>query len=311
MKMLPVIFCTALLYSCSPAVPGADIPLERQRSLADALADQLLYEQAVTEYQIILERYKLDFDTRSEINFTIGEILFDQLNDYSNALAYYSKIQHLFPESTLNSVAQDRIVACLERLGRSAEAMKIVRESEAAADEESPFISQQGDTIAVVDGKVLVSGEFNSIFNYYYNLLPAEQRGDAPTREHKLVFLRDYLRNEVLFNSAKRRGLADSQEFKELQFLRMKDLLVQSLLQTEVYNKVTIENSEIEEYYRTSGDILTQANSDGSKSKPTIEEARDFIRQILMNQKSQGIQEQLTDQLIEAQDAQIYLDNVQ
>ena len=97
MKLLAIALCAVMLYSCSPYSPGSDIPQERQQALADALAERQLYEQAVAEYKLLLERYKLDFNTRAEVNFTIGDILYKELNDYANALSYFSKIQHLFP----------------------------------------------------------------------------------------------------------------------------------------------------------------------------------------------------------------------
>ncbi len=310
MKIVAIALCAVLFYTCSPYSPASDIPQERQQALADALAERQLYEQAVEEYKLYLERYKLDFTTRAEVNFTIGDILYEQLNDYANALTYFSKIRHLYPESSLIDVTNDRIVACLEKMGRSAEAMRVARETESFAEEESPFEILSGDTIAVVDGTVLTSGEFNRIFIYYYNMLPPDQRSEAPTQDHKLVFLRNYIKSEVLYNSAKRRGIDKSQEFKEMQYLQMRDIMVQSLLRIEIYDKIEIDESEIMDYYNNNGDVLVKTNQDGTQDKPSLDEARDVIRQILISQKGQGLQEQMTDRLIEAQDAQIHLKNI-
>jgi tetratricopeptide (TPR) repeat protein len=310
MKLFTIALCAVMFYSCSPYSPGSDIPQQRQQALADALAERQLYEQAIAEYKLLLERYKLDFNTRAEVNFTIGDILHEQLNDYANALTYFSKIQHLFPESSFIDVTKDRIISCLEKMGRSAEAARLARETESSEEGESPFEILPGDTIAVVDDKVLTTGEFNRIFNYYYSMLSPDLRGEAPTRDHKLAFLRDYIKSEVLYNSAKRRGIDKSQEFKEMQFLQMRDILIQNLLKIEIYDKIEVGETEIEDYFNKSGDALVQTNPDGTQGKPSLDEARDVIRQILIAQKGRRLQEQLTDRLIEAQDAQIHLSNI-
>ena len=280
--------------------------MERQREYANALYNQKLYVQAVSEYIHLLEWYKLDTNLRANITYTVGNIYFDQLEDYRSALSFFLKIKYLFRESALVEDANKRIIACLERLGRSVDAAAVLRETTALTESSSLFERLPGDTVAIIAERVLTSGDLDRLFSYYFNSLPPEQRSEEPTRDEKLAFLRDYIKSEVLYNSALRQNLDQKRDVIEVAYLQKKNLIIDKLLEIEVYNKVTVENSEIERYYQENKDKLTARTPDGKLKKLSLQEARDVIYRLLFMQKAKKLNDELTDRLIEAQNARIY-----
>ena len=70
---------------------------DRVREYANALYNRELYPQAVREYQRYLDLYRIDDQERANIHFIVGNIYFERLHDYDNALASYLKVKHVFP----------------------------------------------------------------------------------------------------------------------------------------------------------------------------------------------------------------------
>jgi hypothetical protein len=311
MKPIMTLISILLLLGCSSYNPGRNIPIERQREYATALFNQQLYIQSITEYDHLLNWYNVDDETKANINYTIGNIFLEQMGDYSNSLAYYLRVKYLYPKSKVTENNNKKIVACFERLGKPAEAEAFMKGTPTSLSKsDSPFERIPGDTVAIVAGEIYTIGEIERLFNYYYNTLPVEQRKATPTNDDKLAFLREYIRSEVLYNSAKRQGLDAAKDVTEVAYLLKKDLMVKKLLDNEVYNKVTVTDAEIEKYYSENKDKLKQQTPEGKTKQLTLDESKNIIQQYLILQKGQVLKEQLTDKLIEAQNARVFLDKI-
>lgn len=308
MYLIPVI----LLISCSQYDPTAGVSQERQREFASALFNQKLYIQSINEYLKLLENYDLDDNIRANINYTVGNIFFENVGDYRNSLSFFLKVKYVFRESDLVDEANKKIIASLERLGRPGEAAAVLEETTSLNDPapDSPFQPLPGDTVAVIDGLVLTSGEFQRLFEYFYNAIPADQKDPDNLRNDKLAFLSDHIKREVLYNSAKRGGLDQDQEVLEVAFLQKKQLMIEKLLQNDIYVRVNVEDSEIEKYYQENKDKLMQRNPDGSQQQLSLEESRAIINQLLFSQQVNFLRDQLTDRLIEAQNASVFADRI-
>ena len=44
----------------------------------------------------------IDEKEQANVNYIIGDIYFERIRNYRNALAYYEKVKHLYPESSLH-----------------------------------------------------------------------------------------------------------------------------------------------------------------------------------------------------------------
>jgi len=299
-----------VITACSQTHPGAEVPLDRAREYASALYNQQLYWQAVDEYENILDRYSMGQDIRANLNYQIANIYFEKIGDIPHALSYYLKIRHLYQESSLMDDVNKRVVACLERLGKSTAAAEYLKESAEAAGSDSPIASLPGDTLAVIGETVLTTGDFDRLFDYFWTSLPEDQRKEDPTREQKLAFLRDYVKSETLYNSAKRQRLDMDKEVVEVAYLQKKQLMIQKLLENEVNSKIKVEDAEIKNFYNENKDKLS-TTVDGKKKQLSLSEAREYIRQLLVSQKARELQDELTDRLIESQNAKIFADKIQ
>ncbi|MFC1556357.1 hypothetical protein ACFL4Q_04515 [candidate division KSB1 bacterium] len=309
MKKLMILISASVISACSQAPPGADVPLDLAREYANALYNQQLYFQAATEYERLLNLYPMDNAARANINYTIANIYYENLNSYSSALAHYLKIKHVYKESGLIDDVNKRVVACLERLGRSASAAAMLKETTSIRPDDSPFEPLPGDTVAVVGGTVVTLGDLNQYYSYYRNTLPQEEREQEPTPQDKISFLRDYVKSEVLYNSAVMQQLDNDEDVARISFLQKKQLMIQKLIENQINNKISVSDDEIRNFYNENKDKL-EITVGGVNKQPSIDEARDDIYQILFMQKSRREQDELTDRLIETQNARIFVNNV-
>ena len=117
-KILIPIVLLSILFACS-GKEKQNISAQKKRELANVYFNQQLFEQSVKEYTEYLEDYQLDAKEQANISYMVGNIYFDKLHDYENALAYYLRVKYLFPESNLQGEVSKKVVACLERLKRS------------------------------------------------------------------------------------------------------------------------------------------------------------------------------------------------
>jgi len=309
MKKVLLLSLAGLLFACSQTQPGAEAPLENARAYANALYNQQLHWLAVAEYEKILDKYKMDDKNRANITFTIANINFEDIRNYASALSYYLKIKYLYDDEDLREEVNKRIVACLERLGKSSAAAAYLKETTSLKGEESPLQSLPGDTVAVVGSTVITPADLNRLFRYYRSSLTEEERKKEPTEDDKIEFLLNYVKSEALYNSAVMQRIDEDPEIVEITYLRKKQLVVNKLLQNEVHNKIKISDEEIKVFYNENKSILTITEK-GKKKTPSLDEARDDIRQIIYMQKSQKLQDELTDRLIEAQKARVFSDRI-
>ncbi len=304
-----MIISGSYLISCSQTGPSANVPVERQREYANVLYNQQLYRQAINEYKNILVFYSIDNKTRSNINYTIANIYFENIGDYVNAVTFYLKVKHLFQESDLAAEVDKRIVACLERMGRKQAAASLLRESASLKGEKSEVEHLPGDTVAIVADEIITLGDLDKLYNYFViaQNIDVDKQG---TPEHKLAFLREYIRSEVLYNSAKRENLDEDSDVIELAFLQKKQIMIDKLLQKEVYENVKINDDELKKFYDDNKGKFTETTASGQSKSLTFDEAKETVYQLVFMQKANQMQTILVDDLIEAQKASLFPDKI-
>ena len=199
-----IVFALISFLNCSnqnqPNVSGDKI-----REYANALYNRELYAQAVVEYQRYLDLYPVDEQQQANIHFIIGNIYFDRLYDYENALATYLKIKHVFPESAVQQQVDKRIVACLERLQRSTDAKQALDEA-AILEPDKLQPSHPGTVIAEIGDREITSGDLK----YHIGQLPEYMQSQLNSKEAKLDFLKQYIATELFYDAAKRQELEDN-----------------------------------------------------------------------------------------------------
>ncbi|MCJ7813492.1 hypothetical protein MUP95_09295 [bacterium] len=291
--------------SCSnkkqPVVDG-----EKIREYANALYNRELYVQAIQEYQRYLDLYDIDEKQSANINFIIGNIYFDRLYDYENAMASYLKIKHVFPESDILPQVDKRIVACLERLQRTADAKQALDEA-TSLEPENIVESQPGTVIAKIGDREITSGDLK----YAIGQLPDYLQSQFEDREGRINFLRQFVATELFYDAAKRKELDKDKDVIEGTFQSQKSLMVQKYLEEEISNQIQISNDDVELYYKANKENYAEKDDQGNvKSQKPFEEVQQNVAEDLVREKQQKVYEELLQRMMTAEKVEIYEDLV-
>ncbi|KPJ49419.1 MAG: hypothetical protein AMJ41_03045 [candidate division Zixibacteria bacterium DG_27] len=281
-----------VIKSLSKREPEADI--DKMQEYAHALADNRLYSQAIAEYDRILETGKLSEKKSANLNYLAGKIYEAKLGDYENAAARFLKAKLSKPGEELERELSLKLVECYERLGRSFDAQReLERETSTGEKPGTPG----GRVVARIGKRGITLGELEEGISR----LPEFAQRDINSKDKRLEFLRQYIGGELLHDSALRKGYnKDPEVLKGLEDVK-KQLLVQKILQEEVYSKIEVTDSDAKLYY--------QAHRDEFENK-SFHEARDLAKLKLQQERSQEEFDKLIARLMEAEKVQIFEDQL-
>jgi len=278
---------------------------EQKRQLANALYNQQLYQQAADEYIDYLQSYPLDEKEQASISYMIANIYFERLHDYENALAYYLRIKQLYPESSVQAEATKKMVECLERLRRSTDAQQVVEQTSALDEAQKPA-TRPGEVIARIGQREITTGDLQ----FEMNRLPVYIQEQIKNRQQKIDFLKNFIAQELLYDSAKRKGLDKDKEVREGLILAEKSLMTQKLLQEEIEKTVNPENysnADVELYFKANSDRYAEKDEQGKVKKiPSFAEVKDRVAQDFVREKQEQAYQQLIERLMKAENVQIY-----
>lgn len=285
-----------------PSVDGSKI-----REFANALYNRQLYHQAIEEYKYYLANFGLEEDESANINYIIGDIYFERMRDYENALTYYLKIRHLYPESSLQEEVSKKVVECLERLERSADAQQALEEA-ALLDPSQARPRRPGAVIARIGKREITMGDLE----HEINQLPPYMKSQITNKGKKIEFLKQYIATELLYDTAKRKGLEKDKDVIEAAFQAKKNFMVQKLLEEEISQNVSIHDSDVELYYKAHKEKYAKKDEDGKiiEIKP-LDEVKTQVMQDLIRERQQEAYDQLVQRMMRAEAVEIYEDRLE
>lgn len=279
---------------------------DKVREYANALYNQQLYPQAIQEYQNYLNTYNISQGEQANITYTIANIYFDRLHDYQNALANYLKIKQFYPESNLQKEVNKKIVASLERLRRSEDAQQVLNETTSLNP--AKHKKRPGAVVAKIGNREITQGDLD----YEISQLPPSVQTQFKDKAKKLEFLKQYVATELMYNTAKRKGLDKDKDVVEATFQAQKNFMVQKLLQQEIARNVKIDDSDIELYYKANKDKYAEKNKKGKviRIKP-FNEVKSQVTQDFLAEKRRTAYQALINRMTKAENVVIYSDKVQ
>lgn len=287
-----------------------DISADQQRSLANELNNRELYPQAIEEYNIYLEKYSIPPEIRANILYTIASIYFERLRDYQNAMAYYIRVKNLYPGSKIINDVNKQIIACLERMDKSSDAAQALSEATNLDKSQVPQ-NKPGEVVAVIGDRKFTQGDLDFELERTLKRLPPQMRPKELSRDQKIEFLKQYLTIELLYNTAKRKGLDKEKEIVDGTFEAKKMLMAEMLRQQELTDKVKIANTDIELYYEKHKDEFTEKDKDGKiKRQKTLQEAQEEVAKKVQTEKENEVMNDLFMRMMKAQNVQIYQDKI-
>ncbi len=296
----------ALLTGCAqkqaPAV-SADAALE----LANAYYTNGLYEAAVQEYLDYLHTYPLDENRQANTWFTIANIYFERLHDYPKALEYYFKVKYLFPQSKLQSEVSKQAVNCLERMNRSTDAQRIYGK-EAALDSKQAPKNRPGEVLAQIGSRKITQGDLD----FELSQMPMYMQQEFKSKKKKAEFLQQLVLQELLYDSAKRKGLDKDKDVQEGTFRAQKGLMAQKLIEQELKDEINIKPEDVSLYYEAHKDKYAEKDKTGKvKRQKTFAEVQQQAAQDLAAERQQEAYRKLVQRLMQAEDVKLFKERVQ
>lgn len=284
--------------------PGVDSA--KQREYANALYNRGLYKQAVEEYRRYLDEARPGAEETANIDFTVGNIYFERLHDYENALAAYLRVKHLYPESKLIPDVDKQIVACLERLDRSADAKQALDEA-TALDPGQVQPSRPGTVLAKIGDRTITSGDLDQLIAG----MPSYVQGQFTQKAAKEELLKNYIATELLYGAAKRKGLEKDKDVIEAAFEAKKNFMVQKYLSEELKDQVQVTPDEVELYYKANKDRYVEKDDKGKvKKQKTFEEAKEQAAGDLGREKQKKAIDALLARMMTAEKVEIFSDRL-
>ena len=282
------------------------LPVDAKLNLANAYYTNGLYEASAQEYLDYLNNYEVDANRRANTYYTIGNIYFERLNDYEQALTYFFKVKYLYPESPLQGEIGKKIVNCLERLNKTTDALRVV-EQEAALDKESVKDNLPGKVLAEIGSRKITQGDLD----FEISKLPVYVQEQFRDKQHKKEYLQQYILQELLYDKAKRQQLDKDKSVVEGTFRAQKALMAEKILQAELQDKVKIEPADVELFYMAHKDRYAEKNDKGEvvRQKEFHEVQQQAAQDLAMDRQQQAYQ-QLLSQLMKAENVKIYEERV-
>ncbi|UCE07502.1 MAG: hypothetical protein JSW07_05555 [bacterium] len=292
-----------LAVGCSKQVEP-NLNKEQARNYANELYNRQLFKQSAAEYERYLNTYKLNETEQANISYTIGDIYFERLKDYENALAYYIRIKYLHPKEEIKKEVDKKIVACLERLERTEDAEQTLRES-TSLEPEAIQKKRPGAVVARIGSREITQGDID----FELSQLPPSIRSQYNTKEKKLEFLNQYILTELLYKSAQNMGLDKDAEVIEAAFQAKKSIMVQKYLQDQIKKEVKIVPEDVELYYKANKDKYVEKDKEGNviREKP-FEEVQQQVAQDLMVERQQDVYKRMVERLMRAEGVQVFDD---
>jgi parvulin-like peptidyl-prolyl isomerase len=240
-----VLFAVLLTVVIIRTQPSKALDASGHREYAAKMYSRGLYEQAAHEYELYAQQADLDKQGKAKIFKLIGDIYYDQLSDYANALANYIKVEALDPEGSEKRDVTRRIVASMDNLGLAKEAKRYMKEA-TNIDPETLPVSEKGAVVARIGDRKITLGELDREVEKQQSWLKKQIEDDP---KEKLRFLRDYIVHELLYDKAAIKNLDKDPEVLEAARQAKRELMIQKLLAREVNDKVQVDEDDIKLYY--------------------------------------------------------------
>jgi len=304
---LVVLILLAIVLVGQPGVKmAAPTSGEQMRELANKLFEWKLYPQSVAQYEQYLTQFGGDEQEQANFNYVIGNIYFERLHDYENALAHFAKVKYFYPESNLVPDVNKKIVACLERLQRTQDAHQMLEET-TALDTAGVRKSLPGEIIAKMGDRTITQGDFD----FELSQLPPYLQQQFTSPEGKKKFLRQFISTELLYDTAKRAGLDQNKDVIQGTFQAKKQLMAQKYLEQEIAQNVDLKPEDVELFFKANQDKYAEKDKDGKIVKEkSFAEVRQQVAQDYVLEKQTRAYEALIERLTRAQSVQIYDDKI-
>lgn len=209
------------LTACQESTSGLN--REQYRQAATALFQQQLYGDAIAMYDAYLKSQAITSDDAPKVLYQMAVIAQDQMRDCQQALAKLTVLKALYPDANFNGQVGQRLVQCLETVGRSADASHTLSRLTSLNPTDTASLPSEGQVVAEWNGRAITLGEVAQAFGK----LPDDARG-------RYDATRSYVAQLVVAAAARRKGLNQDSKVKEKLGQIEDQILASEMLRSEV-----------------------------------------------------------------------------
>ncbi len=273
--------------------------LPERKSSISQLINYGLYDEAVSEYEILLQETPSK-DEKAGIAFQIAKLSLEKLKDYKKAVKYATLGKELTNNDELQKKLNKIIIASLEQIGNSLDSLQVLSETTDLNNERK--IEKWETVVAKVGNKVITMDEIKEEMK---KLPPEAQKEFATSREKRISFVRDYVVRELLYGSAVRQGMDKSSEFlRQIDDIK-KTLLISKVLENKL-GDFSVSEMDIKNYYL--------ANKERYKDKDgkimEFEAIKEQVKYDLVMEKKKEKYMEIVNNLWRAEKIELYEDKI-
>ncbi len=258
----------------APGAKRRGIYGEDRRELAGKLLSAGLKGKAIEQYERYLSETDLPADRRARIAYTLGTLSMDEGN-YEDALSWLYQVEMLDPKTELAPEVGSKIVACLERLGRSAQAQYSL-EARSSLDKDHGDEFKGKQVVAKIGKDAITLSELDEAIE----AMPEWMRPPAGDPAKKEAFLEQYVAQELLYRKAKRLEIDKDPSIRKQAERALRQLMIQKVLEDELKDKVKVSEDDVELYYQAHRDRYREKEAFrirmlkvGKKQLPEVQQA--------------------------------------
>jgi parvulin-like peptidyl-prolyl isomerase len=221
---------------------------ELRRDLAGKLLSAGLRGKAIEEYERYLAETDLPAPRRANVAFTLGKLCMEE-GRYEDALRWLYQVEMLDPKTELAPEVGSKIVACLERLGRFAQAQYSL-EARSGMDRAGAEEFKGEQVVAQIGKDVITKRDLDEAIE----AMPEWMRPSLEDPAKKEAFLAQYVAEELLHRKAVRLELDKDPSVRKQAERALRQLMIQKVLEDEIKAKVEILDGDVELYYKAHRD---------------------------------------------------------
>ncbi|MBF0215863.1 MAG: hypothetical protein HQL30_02595 [Candidatus Omnitrophica bacterium] len=268
------------------------------REYANKLKGDGLVEEARKAYEEYVEKGGVDKSARSNIYFTIGEMLMGA-KKYDEALAYFYKAEIADPATKLKQEIGNNIVTCLERSDRALDA-EYQMEKRTLLAQDKGTKKPSGEVVARIKDREITMSEINREME---QLPPWMEKAYTKNDSKKLEFLRTYVANELFYEKGMKMGYHRDPQVKQRAGEIEKELVIRKVLEDEVFSKIKSEEADLSNYYEANKEKFTDKKDGKVKA---FDEARAEVEMAYRQEKAQKGLAKFMDEILSVKDVEIY-----
>jgi len=294
LAIMVIVFVLILMQSSDEIFPRVNY--KKAKKYAIELINNGLYQQAADEFEDILEKYRLSDKEAGAIIYQIGDIYAEHIGNSQKALAAYTKLKQLYPDHPLVDDTERKIITQLDRSGQSKKAQRYLEKSVQLGTPVSE--ADPNEILAQIGNRAIAQSEIEDAMT----ALPPELSRQMNNKNSILQFLKSYIGQQLMYDAALREGYDQKNEIQRDIQEAQKAVIVQAYWEDKIANKVNVNTTDIEIYYEKN------KNQFSGKS---LEEIRDQVKHMVIQEKTAGLQNDLIEKMIESEEVKLYPENIQ